>query len=102
MYAGRKVEEASVANLFRLPRHPYTRGLIDAVPRLGRGNGGVGGRLVEIPGLVPQLTERIEGCIFADRCYAATDICRQVSPGLELKAQGHLAACHHAPRETGK
>jgi len=102
MYAGRKVEEASVSNLFRLPRHPYTRGLIDAVPRLGRGNGGAGGRLVEIPGLVPQLTERIEGCIFADRCHAATDICRQVSPGLELKAQGHLAACHHAPRETGK
>jgi peptide/nickel transport system ATP-binding protein len=102
MYAGRKVEEASVANLFRLPRHPYTRGLIDAVPRLGRGNGGGGGRLVEIPGLVPQLTEQIEGCIFADRCYAATDICRQVSPGLELKAQGHLAACHHSPRESGQ
>ena len=101
MYAGRKVEEAPVADLFRTPRHPYTRGLLGAVPRLGSGSDGTDRRLVEIPGLVPQLTRRIDGCIFAERCASAIDICRKVAPGLEAKAPGHLAACHLARREAG-
>ncbi len=101
MYAGRKVEEAPVADLFRTPRHPYTRGLLGAVPRLGSGSDGADRRLVEIPGLVPQLTQRIDGCIFAERCASAIDICRKVAPGLEAKAPGHLAACHLARREAG-
>ena len=100
MYAGRKVEEAPVAELFRTPRHPYTRGLLGAVPQLGSASAGVDQRLVEIPGLVPQLTRRIDGCIFAERCPSAIDICRQVSPGLEVKAPSHLAACHLAQREA--
>ena len=100
MYAGRKVEEAPVAELFRTPRHPYTRGLLGAVPRLGSAIDGADRRLVEIPGLVPQLTRRIEGCIFAERCPSTIDICRRVAPGLEAKAPGHLAACHLAQREA--
>ncbi len=100
MYAGRKVEEAPVAELFRTPRHPYTRGLLGAVPRLGAATGDTDRRLVEIPGLVPQLTRRIEGCIFAERCPTVTDICRRAAPGLEAKAPRHLAACHHARPEA--
>jgi peptide/nickel transport system ATP-binding protein len=98
MYAGRKVEEAPVAELFRNPRHPYTQGLLGAVPRLGSSLTRGATRLAEIPGLVPSLKQRIEGCVFAGRCALATELCRQVAPGLERKARGHLAACHYAPK----
>src|SRR5437764_14139794 len=76
MYAGRKVEEAPVAELFRSPRHPYTRGLLSAVPNLGSSLSGAARRLSEIPGQVPSLKQRIEGCVFAGRCALATDLCR--------------------------
>jgi peptide/nickel transport system ATP-binding protein len=99
MYAGRKVEEAPVAELFRSPRHPYTQGLLGAVPKLGSSLSGEATRLAEIPGLVPSLKNRIVGCVFASRCPLATDLCRQVAPPLELKAAGHIAACHYAQRE---
>ena len=98
MYAGRKVEEAPVAELFRSPRHPYTQGLLGAVPRLGSSLTGSARRLAEIPGQVPSLKQHIEGCAFAGRCSLATDLCRQVAPGLEEKAPRHIAACHYAPR----
>jgi peptide/nickel transport system ATP-binding protein len=100
MYAGRKVEEAPVTELFRMPRHPYTQGLLGAVPKLGSSLTGTITRLAEIPGLVPSLTLRIEGCVFASRCALATDLCRQVAPALETKAQRHLAACHYAPKDA--
>jgi peptide/nickel transport system ATP-binding protein len=101
MYAGRKVEEATAIDLFGNPRHPYTQGLLGAVPKLGssleeRGRT----RLSEIPGIVPNLKTRIEGCAFASRCPNVTDLCRKVAPGVELKAPGHFVACHHAPREA--
>jgi oligopeptide/dipeptide ABC transporter ATP-binding protein len=99
MYAGRKVEEAPVAKLFRSPRHPYTQGLLGAVPKLGSSLSGETTRLAEIPGLVPSLKNRIVGCVFASRCPLAADLCRQVAPPLELKAPGHIAACHFAQRE---
>jgi peptide/nickel transport system ATP-binding protein len=116
MYAGRKVEEAPVAELFRSPRHPYTQGLLGAVPRLGSsltgaGGGGAGPRLAsprmgeavpppEIPGQVPSLKQRIEGCVFAGRCLLATDLCREVAPGLEEKGPRHVVACHYASKEA--
>ena len=53
-------------------------------------------RLVEIPGTVPSLKQRIPGCVFASRCTQATDLCRTVAPALEEKAPSHLAACHYA------
>jgi peptide/nickel transport system ATP-binding protein len=96
MYAGRKVEEAPVGPLVGAPLHPYTRGLIGAVPRLGSSLSGQAGRLSEIPGLVPSLKDRIVGCVFAPRCPIATDLCRQVAPAIEEKAPGHSVACHHA------
>ena len=100
MYAGRKVEEAPVRQLFANPRHPYTRGLLGAVPKLGSSLTGTATRLAEIPGLVPSLKTRITGCVFAGRCSEATDLCRAVAPGLEEKAPGHVTACHYALREV--
>ncbi|WP_254453525.1 ABC transporter ATP-binding protein [Siccirubricoccus sp. G192] len=99
MYAGRKVEEAAVGPLFRSPRHPYTQGLLGSVPKLGSSLTGTETRLAEIPGMVPSLKTKIPGCVFASRCPYATDLCVQVAPALELKAPGHLAACHYATRE---
>ena len=100
MYAGRKVEEAAVTDLFRNPRHPYTRGLMGAVPRLGSAEHGETGRLAEIPGMVPSLKTRIEGCVFAGRCPQVAEICRKAAPALERKGPAHLAACHFAPKDA--
>jgi len=97
MYAGRKVEEASVGALFAQPLHPYTRGLLGAVPKLGSSLE-TGGRtkLAEIPGLVPSLRKPIVGCPFAGRCSMVTDLCRRVAPAIEPRAPAHLVACHYA------
>ena len=100
MYAGRKVEEAPVAELFRSPRHPYTRGLLGAVPKLGSSLADAQTRLAEIPGVVPSLKQRIVGCVFASRCALAADLCRRVAPALEEKAPAHFAACHFAAKAT--
>ncbi|WP_207539808.1 ABC transporter ATP-binding protein [Sabulicella rubraurantiaca] len=100
MYAGKKVEEAPVGELFRRPKHPYTQGLLGSVPRLGSSLTGETSRLAEIPGLVPSLKQKIPGCVFASRCPKATDFCVAVAPGLELKAPAHVAACHYAEKEA--
>ena len=101
MYAGRKVEEASVGELFARPLHPYTRGLLGSVPKLGSSLSEADrGRLAEIPGLVPSLREKIVGCAFAGRCPMATDFCREVAPAFEAKAPDHAAACHYAEAST--
>jgi peptide/nickel transport system ATP-binding protein len=97
MYAGRKVEEAAVDEIFSRPMHPYTQGLLGAVPKLGsslvldRRT-----KLTEIRGRVPSLSEKIVGCAFADRCPIATQLCREVEPAVALKRDGHLVACHYA------
>ncbi len=97
MYAGRKVEEAPVGELFARPLHPYTLGLLGAVPKLGSSLTEDGrSRLAEIPGLVPSLRTRIEGCPFAGRCPRVTELCRRVAPAIETKGPDHLVACHHA------
>jgi len=105
MYAGRKVEEASVIDLFARPRHPYTRGLLDSIPKLGAAtqerrasDGAAGGRLAEIAGTVPSLLQPIVGCAFAPRCAYATERCRVDYPPLEEKARGHWAACWESER----
>jgi peptide/nickel transport system ATP-binding protein len=99
MYAGRKVEEATVNEIFARPLHPYTQGLLGAVPKLGSSlHEGGRTRLAEIAGLVPSLRKPIVGCAFAGRCGFATEVCRQVAPAIELKASAHLVACHHAER----
>jgi peptide/nickel transport system ATP-binding protein len=100
MYAGRKVEEAGVDELFARPRHPYTRGLMDSIPHLDESDAGQRKRLAEIPGMVPSLKEEVPGCLFAPRCVHATARCRQEYPPLEQKAPGHWAACWHSERVT--
>ncbi len=100
MYAGRKVEEAGVEKLFRNPRHPYTQGLLGSMPKLGSSLTGEETRLQEIPGLVPSLKRKLDGCVFASRCAHATDLCRTVAPALEQKDEGHIAACHYAIKEA--
>jgi peptide/nickel transport system ATP-binding protein len=99
MYAGRKVEEASVGALFRRPLHPYTKGLLNSVPRLGASlDRERAPRLVEISGTVPSLREPIPGCLFEARCAFATDICRRETPAFEEKEPAHFAACFHSDR----
>jgi len=95
MYAGRKVEEAPVEALFENPLHPYTRGLMRAIPRLDveADAAGTRPRLQEIPGLVPILTRPIVGCAFAARCELATDRCRATPPPLVDAGGGHTVAC---------
>jgi peptide/nickel transport system ATP-binding protein len=96
MYAGRKVEEAPVDELFARPQHPYTHGLMASIPRLDLMRGeaeGASGRLQEIPGMVPALTNLPEGCVFAPRCAHAEDRCRQAYPDYEEKRPRHWAAC---------
>ena len=98
MYAGRKAEEAPVGPLFRRPLHPYTKGLMNSVPRLGATLAGERAPLAEIPGTVPSLKEVIPGCPFEARCTFATDLCRREMPQFEEKELGHFAACFHSDR----
>ena len=96
MYAGRKVEEAPVQELFAHPQHPYTHGLMGSIPRLPSMRGekaGAVGRLQEIPGTVPALSNLPSGCVFAPRCAHAQDRCRSQYPTFEQKRPGHWAAC---------
>ena len=101
MYAGRKVEEATVEQLFARPMHPYTLGLINSIPRLAlmrRESAPSSGRLQEIPGMVPALSNLPPGCAFAPRCAFASEICRREVPPYEEKRPGVRAACWHADK----
>jgi oligopeptide/dipeptide ABC transporter ATP-binding protein len=100
MYGGRVVESAPVQALFATPRHPYTHGLLAAIPRLSTPRGA---RLAVIEGRVPAASERGPGCAFAPRCGRASDMCRSESPVLRgVKPDDSAAqqvACHH-PMDT--
>jgi peptide/nickel transport system ATP-binding protein len=96
MYAGRIVERAPVGRLLRAPRHPYTRALLDAVPRIG----GMGaGALPAIPGAMPRPGELPPGCAFHPRCPRASERCRAERPPLESTDEGELACWN--PLEPG-
>ncbi len=96
MYAGKKVEEASVEALFENPRHPYTRGLMASMPAVISQGSNSDARLTEIPGMVPSLTNLPPGCAFAPRCGLAIDRCRAEYPPLQEWDVNHLAACWRA------
>ncbi|MDE0076068.1 MAG: ABC transporter ATP-binding protein [Caldilineaceae bacterium] len=90
MYMGRVVEYAPVYNIFHRPKHPYTIGLLNSVPVLGRKEDN---RLVPITGMVPSPMDEIRGCAFADRCPDAMEICWEQSPAFKEHEPGHSAAC---------
>jgi oligopeptide/dipeptide ABC transporter ATP-binding protein len=94
MYAGRVVEQAPVHNLFRRPMHPYTAGLIAAIPPLDTDTS----RLPTIPGSIPDPGRRIPGCRFSPRCNEVEPMCRQSAPELVRVGPDHLARC--PPRLT--
>jgi len=96
MYAGRKVEEANVDDLFANPLHPYTRGLMASIPALPSERGRSDARLAEIPGMVPALTRLPKGCAFAPRCTLAIKRCQEESPPLAEFGGSHTAACWRA------
>ncbi|WP_407149927.1 ABC transporter ATP-binding protein [Bradyrhizobium sp. ORS 86] len=96
MYAGKKVEEATVEALFETPLHPYTRGLMASMPAVIGLGAKTEARLTEIPGMVPSLTKLPPGCAFAPRCKLAIDRCRQAYPPLEETRPNHWAACWRA------
>jgi peptide/nickel transport system ATP-binding protein len=96
MYAGKKVEEADVETLFAQPRHPYTRGLMASIPTVPLPGVKTDARLVEIPGMVPSLTNLPAGCAFALRCTLAIPRCREEYPPLQAFGANHLAACWRA------
>ena len=89
MYAGRIVEHATVDELFSLPRHPYTRGLLASRPRLSEKTEW----LPTIPGMVPSPAQRQQGCYYADRCERGQDVCRNECPPLACISTGHHLAC---------
>ncbi|MFB0616591.1 ABC transporter ATP-binding protein [Streptomyces sp. AGS-58] len=90
MYAGRIVESAPVRDLYKAPAHPYTRGLLDSVPRLDH----KGRELYAIKGLPPNLTRVPPGCSFHPRCPMARDVCRTEVPPLYEVSEERGSACH--------
>ncbi len=100
MYGGRKVEEANVNDIFAMPLHPYTQGLLAAVPKLTTlsGKESYSKRLQEIPGIVPALVNLPDACTFAPRCAFATDICRHEYPPYTNISSSHKVACWHVAK----
>jgi peptide/nickel transport system ATP-binding protein len=101
MYAGRKVEEADVEDLFAHPKHPYTRGLMASIPAVPASGTAANARLTEIPGMVPSLANLPVGCAFAPRCGLAVARCREQAPPLQSWGVNHLAACWRAAEIAG-
>lgn len=93
MYAGKIVEKASIKELFSNPKHPYTLGLMESIPKISERSA----TLKTIPGMVPNLWQLPRGCKFQDRCPRATDQCRMTEPELVTlsRTTAHEVACHH-------
>ncbi len=95
LYASELVEDAPTADLFRRPLHPYTRGLLDSLPRLGQRRAAQ--PLAGIAGRIPPLNNLPPGCVFAPRCPLVTDHCHTERPPLEEARPGHRVRCHRWP-----
>jgi oligopeptide/dipeptide ABC transporter ATP-binding protein len=92
MYAGWVVEQGPVGSIFSAPLHPYTVGLMNSIPRIGKGHA-KDGYLNVIPGTIPDLLELPSGCKFRDRCPHAMPVCAEKEPELLEKAPGHTVRC---------
>jgi peptide/nickel transport system ATP-binding protein len=93
MYAGKIVEEGGAARVFERPQHPYTVGLLQALPRHGITK--AQRPLATIPGTLPQIGTPLPTCVFVDRCPLATDLCREVEPPVVDVGNGQWTRCHH-------
>jgi peptide/nickel transport system ATP-binding protein/oligopeptide transport system ATP-binding protein len=91
MYAGRVVEEASVMDLFKDPKHPYTQGLLNSIPRIEKAERRP--RLQAIPGMVPDLLDLPRGCKFQGRCDRVFEACRAEEPPLKTVGPDHVGRC---------
>ncbi|MBN2333583.1 MAG: ABC transporter ATP-binding protein [Deltaproteobacteria bacterium] len=89
MYAGMIVEKGTAEALFQQPLHPYTKGLLNSIPRLDQ----PGKRLTAIPGMVPDMLHIPRGCRFANRCRQAMAVCRDQVPGVVVPEPGHQVCC---------
>ena len=99
MYAGRIVEEAEVVDLFASPLHPYTRGLLNSIPKL---EGIPKTQLATIPGLVPSFREMPSGCRFRNRCPHAQALCADKIPRFRTVGETHSVACHFWQEASGE
>lgn len=93
MYAGYLVEMADTVTLFSSPRHPYTKGLMDALPKLPKEQNGEED-MKPIPGIIPSLSSLPIGCPFESRCFMCRDICKEKLPEMEEITPGHFTRCH--------
>ena len=89
MYLGKVVEYGAARPIFKMPLHPYTQGLLQSIPVLGRRQK----HLIPIEGMVPNATDHIQGCAFAERCPHTMPACTEEAPPLKEIESGHLAAC---------
>ena len=90
MYAGKIAETGDVSAIFHQPKHPYTKDLIDSIPR----DEATGEKLVTIPGFPPRLDREIVGCPYAPRCCRALPECQTKAPELTDFGNGHMCSCH--------
>jgi oligopeptide transport system ATP-binding protein len=96
LYAGYKMEEGTVRQIFEEARHPYTLGLMAAVPNMAKDSF----ELKPIPGTLPNIAEVIPGCSFHPRCPHAMEICRMQRPAMHSVSHGHQLACHLAEAQS--
>ena len=94
MYTGRVVEEAETLSIFEDAKHPYTRGLLQSLPRVGYRTPGGRKPLHEITGIVPNLYALPPGCSFNPRCPEVMAVCREQAPDLVDVGDGHRVRCH--------
>jgi len=94
MYAGRAIESAPVREIFHRPQHPYTKALLESIPKAGKRATGGDKRLPTIPGVVPSLFELPRGCRFANRCPYREDRCEAEEPELITRARPYPVRCH--------
>jgi len=98
LYCGEIMEEASTEELFKNPMHPYTEGLLNALPKPGQRDG----KLYVIPGVVPPAGKFPKGCVFAPRCKYATDKCHAEKPEAKIVGEGHVVRCFRYEEVQGE
>jgi len=104
MYCGKIVEQSDVKTLFAKPKHPYTKGLIESIPHFDSTKNSARDRLFTIEGMVPSLLNLPQGCVFQDRCFKASELCRGIQgpPKLAELEKSHFVSCFYPLTENEK